>query len=97
MPLNTSRFDAAEYIQTPEDVAFFLEAAFQEPDAGHIAHALGIVARSQGMAALAEKTGLSRQALYKSLCEDGNPTLDTVIRLMGALGLHLTVRTPEHA
>lgn len=97
MTLKTLPFDLADGIDTAEDVAFFLEAAFEGGDAGHIANALGIVARSKGMSALAEKTGLSRQALYKGLSAGGNPSLDTTLKVMSALGLQLTVKEPEAA
>jgi probable addiction module antidote protein len=89
MAKKTLPLDPADLIETPEDVARFVEAAFEDGTAAEIAHALGAVARSKGMAALAEQTGLSRQALYKTLADDGNPTLDTFLRIIRALGLKL--------
>lgn len=97
MPLSTSRFDAAQFLETPEDVAIFLEDAFDEGNPSDIAHALGTVARSRGMTALAEQTGLTRQALHKALSENGNPTLDTLLKVIAALGLKLTPRVIEAA
>jgi probable addiction module antidote protein len=97
MALKTIPFDPAAHIETPEDVAYFLEAAFEDSDAAHIGHALGVVARSRGMTALAEKTGLSRQALYKALDEGGNPSLDTLLKVFDALGLRLSVKLAEPA
>ena len=97
MALKTIPFDPADGIQTAEDVAFFLEAAFEDCDPAHIAHAIGVVARSRGMSALAEKTGLSRQALYKALDERGNPSLDTLLKVFNALGLRLSVKLSETA
>ncbi len=94
MTVKTLPLDPAELIETPEDVAHFLEAAFEDGTAEEIAHALGTVARSRGMGALADKTGLSRQALYKSLADDGNPTLETFLKVIRALGLKLV---PEAA
>jgi probable addiction module antidote protein len=92
--VRTSTFDAADYINTPEDVATFLQAAFDEAfeanDPGFIAHALGIVARSKGMTQIAEKSGRSREQLYKSLSLEGNPTLATTINVMRELGVKLT-------
>jgi probable addiction module antidote protein len=92
--VKTSPFDAADYINTPEDVAAFLQAAFDEAfeanDPGFIAHALGVVARSKGMTQIAEKSGRSREQLYKSLSLDGNPTLATTINVMRELGVKLT-------
>lgn len=92
--VKTFPFDPADNIETPEDVALFLEAAFDEAfdadDPGLIADALGIVARSRGMTQIAEKTGRSREQLYKSLSADGNPTLATTMSVMRALGVKLT-------
>ena len=61
-------------------------------DPKHIAAALGNSARSKGMSEIARKTGLGRQALYKSLSEDGNPTLETLVAVLSVLGLELTVQ-----
>ena len=84
------RFDAADYLKTPERIAAYLEAAFEDAeDAGDIARALGTVARAIGMTALAERTGLSRQQLYKALSEKGNPTTGTLLSVMRAYGLRL--------
>jgi probable addiction module antidote protein len=87
----TTRFDAAKYIDTPEAVAAFLEDALESGDAGYVAHALGILARSKGMKMVAEKAGLGRESLYKGLKEGANPQLDTVLKVVQALGLRLTI------
>jgi probable addiction module antidote protein len=85
-------FDPANYLETEEDILFYLEAAMEGNDAKHIASALGNIARSKGMSEIACKAGLGRQALYKALSEDGNPTLETLVAVLGALGLELTVQ-----
>lgn len=85
-------FDPANYLETGEDVLFYLEAAMVGNDPRHIARALGDVARSKGMSEIARMTGLGRQALYTALSESGNPTLETLTAVLGALGLELTVR-----
>lgn len=97
MALKTTKFDAAEYLETADDVAHFLESAFEDNDPAGIAHALGIVARSHGMTDVADKAGVSRQALYKVLTEDGNPGLVTVIGVMKALGFKLVPERIEEA
>lgn len=98
MPLKTSRFDAAEVLDTPEAIEAFLEDAFESGDASYITHALGVVARAKGMTQLADDTGLSRQALYKALSADGHPEFETVLKVSMALGFRLTPeRIPEHA
>jgi probable addiction module antidote protein len=93
--IETRLWDAAEFLNTPEDVAMILEEAFigarEDNDPGLIADALGVVARSQGMSAIAEKTGRSRESLYRALSADGNPTLSTLVEVLDALGLRLAV------
>ena len=89
MTTTTLPLDIAAHIETPEDVALFLEASFDGGTPGEISHALGIVARSKGMAALAEKAGVPRQTLYKALSAEGNPSLDTFVKIIRALGLKL--------
>jgi probable addiction module antidote protein len=89
--METRPFDAANYLETEEDILYFLEAAMEGNDAKHIASALGDVARSKGMTEIAKKSGLGRQALYNALSENGNPTLETLVAVLGALGLELTV------
>jgi probable addiction module antidote protein len=85
-------YDSADLIETEEDILYYLEAAMEGNDPKHIARALGDVARSKGMTEIAKKTGLGRQALYAALSENGNPTLETLTSVLGALGLELTVQ-----
>lgn len=91
MALKVLLFDPAEHLETEEDILHYLEAAMEGNDAKHIASALGDVARSKGMTEIAKKSGLGRQALYNALSENGNPTLETLTAVLGALGLELTV------
>ena len=85
-------FDPSNHLETEEDVLYYLEAAMEGNDPKHIASALGDVARSKGMTKLAKKAGLGRQELYSALSENGNPTLETLVAVLGALGLELTVQ-----
>ncbi|QYU69590.1 putative addiction module antidote protein [Leptolyngbya sp. 15MV] len=85
-------FDASRYLETEEDILYYLEDAMEGNDPKHIASALGDVARSKGMTEIAKKAGLGRQALYAALSENGNPTLETLTAVLGALGLELTVQ-----
>ena len=89
--LKTTPFDPAEYLKTDAACAEFLQAAFEEGDPADIARAFGIVARARGMTKLAKETGLTREALYRTLSEEGNPTLDTLLKVSKAFGMHLTV------
>jgi probable addiction module antidote protein len=92
MALKVFPFDPAVHLETEEDILCYLEAAMEGNDPKHIAAALGDVARSRGMTEIATKAGLGRQALYNSLSENGNPTLETLIAVLGTLGLELTVQ-----
>jgi probable addiction module antidote protein len=91
--LVSTPFDAAKYIREPEDVIDFLNDAFESGHASYIAAVLGDVARSEGMTKLAKKTGVNRQALYTALSESGNPTLETLLKVMTALGIRLKCET----
>ena len=85
----TSPYDVAEHLRTREEMAAYLEASIEEAggDAAFVAKALGDIARARGMAQVASDAGLSRESLYKALSGDRNPTFDTVLRVVGALGL----------
>ena len=87
----TSPYDVAEHLRTPEEMAAYLEVSIEEADgdAAFIAKALGDIARAKGMSQVACDAGLSRESLYKALSGDRNPRLDTVLRVVGALGLKL--------
>jgi len=84
-------FDAANYLNTVEDVAAYLEAIIDEADDDPtaIARALGSIARSRNFSQIARQAGMSREGLYKALSADGNPSLATVVRVSHALGLRL--------
>jgi probable addiction module antidote protein len=85
-------YDPAEDLTSDGAIATFMAEAFASEDAGYIAHALGVVARAKGTAQIARETGLSREQLYRSFSENGNPTLKTTIAAMKALGIELTAK-----
>ncbi len=89
--LKTRPWDSASHLKTEEDVANYLEAVFEDGDPALIAHALGVVARSKGMARIAKKTGLGRESLYKALSRDGHPEFMTILKVVHALGLKMTI------
>ncbi len=82
-------YDPAEDLGSDEAVATFMSEAFATGDVGYVAHALGVVARAKGMSQIARQTGLSREQLYRSFSENGNPTLKTTLAVMKALGVDL--------
>ena len=85
----TRIWDAAEYLETEEDMIAYLEAALEENDPALIAAALGDITRAKGMTQIAKKTGLGRESLYKALSPGGNPEFSTVLKVVSALGLKL--------
>jgi probable addiction module antidote protein len=85
-------YDPAVALDSPEAIAIFMVDAFETGDAAYIAKALGVVARAKGMTEIARETGLSREQLYRSFSEKGNPTLKTTLAVMRALGLDITAK-----
>jgi len=87
----TVAYDVAEQLRTPEEMAAYLDAWFEEApdDAAGIARALGDIARARGMTQVARDAGLSRESLYKALSENGNPSFATVLKVARALGVRL--------
>jgi probable addiction module antidote protein len=90
-----TRFDAAEFLKTPEEMAAYLDACFEE-DAGDgvlIRAALNDIARAKGMTQIARDAGLGRESLYKALGSTGNPEFATIMKVIKALGLRLHAST----
>jgi len=87
----TTRYDVAEHLRTPEEMAAYLEACLQQAggDAAFIAKALGDIARAKGMSQVARDAGLSRESLYKALSGERSPGFDTILKVIDALGLRL--------
>ena len=92
MASKLTSYDPAEDLVSDEAIAIFMAEAFQTNDAAYIAHALGVVARAKGIAQIAGQTGLSREQLYRSFSEHGNPTLKTTLAVMKALGIELSAK-----
>lgn len=98
MQTNTTRYDVAEHLRTPEEMAAYLEACMDgaNGDAAFIAKALGDIARAKGMTQVARDAGLSRESLYKALSGDRAPGFDTILKVMGALGLELHAQAAQN-
>ena len=89
----TTKYDIAEHLRTPEEMAAYLETCLEESqgDGAFVAKALGDIARAKGMTQIARDTGLSRESLYKALSGDRMPSFDTILKVVQALGLELRV------
>ena len=97
MALKTTKWDLADYILTPEDVIEHVRLAFEDGDPAFIARILGDVARSKGATEIARRSGVSRETIYKSLTKDGDPRLSTLVGVLRALGLDLSVKVHQEA
>lgn len=86
-----SRWDVADYLDTEEDMALYLDACLEDDpgDGSLIRTALGDIARARGMTQLAHDTGLTREGLYKALSTEGNPAFSTIFKVIRALGVKL--------
>lgn len=91
MTIKTTKWDGADFLDTPEAIASYLEAAFEDGDAKVIAHALGNVARAKGISQIAKDAGVTRAGLYKALSADGDPRLTTFLGVLKSLGLTVSV------
>lgn len=89
--MKTRPFDPVEFIDGPEAEAAILADAFETGDAGYIAHALGVIARARGISELARQAGVSRPTLYAAIGGDGDPKLSTLLSLLKALGVTISV------
>ena len=92
MTVTTTRFDPSEYLDRTEDHIELLNEALETSNPRVIVHAIGTIARARGMSDLAQATGLGRSTLYKAIADDANPTIDTLVKVLDALGLDLQAR-----
>jgi len=94
-PIETHPWDAAEHLETAEDMAAYLDAALEDGDVALVVAALGDIARAKGMAQISRETGLGRESLYKALSTTGNPEFGTVLKVARALGMQFRMQPAE--
>lgn len=97
MPIKTTLWDPTAILTSDEAILEYLEVVFEDGDLSMIAVALGDIAKAKGMTSVAKEAGITREALYKSLSEKGDPKLSTLLGVMKALGLQLTVTQANKA
>lgn len=95
--VKTTRFDAADYLDSPETIAAYLNEAFATNDSAFISLAIGDVARAKGMTVVAAEAGLARESLYKSLNGTTKPEFDTVRRVLDSLNVRLVAEPKDDA
>lgn len=91
MTIKTTPFDMSDYLDSPEMIQEYIQAAIEDGDPVALRLALADVAKAKGMSNIAADTKLNRQNLYKSLSENGNPSFNTINKVMKACGLKLQV------
>lgn len=91
MAIKTKPFDIAEHLETDDDIRKFLKEVSETGNTSDFIHALNVAARARGMSEIAEKAGVTRASLYKSLADDGNPRFETINKVVEALGCKLTI------
>jgi probable addiction module antidote protein len=92
MALKTIPYDTSEHVASTEAEAELLSDALETGDAKYIAHVLGVIARARGMTSIAKEAGVTREALYKALSEQGDPRLSTLLGVLKALRMQLTAK-----
>ena len=97
MALKLKKWDVTEHMDTEEYISEYLKAAFESGNISEITRALSDVARARNMTDLAGKMGISRQGLYKTLSENGNPEFATIQKLITVLGLQMSITVPARA
>ena len=95
--IETTKFDSADYLNTAEAIAAYLEAYLEDGSPEELRSALDTVARSHGISDLSRRSGITRPGIYKALSQDGNPSFETVRSILGAMGLRLAVEPVEAA
>lgn len=85
----------AEVLDTKEDIIACLEVALAETDTKFLFETLGALTRSEGMARVAKELGITREGLYKSLSPNGNPSFETVLKLLDLLGFQLVIQQKQ--
>ena len=93
--METTAFDAADYLDSAEAVAAYLDAYLEDSTPEELRRALDTVARSHGISDLSRRSGVTRAGIYKALGEDGNPSFETIRSILAAMGLRLTVEPAE--
>ena len=89
--MDTSKFDIADYLDSKEMIAEYLNTVLEEGDTSDVITAIGYIAKSIGMTKIAEETGLSRPSLYKALSEGAKPQFETIMKVLRAIGGQISV------
>lgn len=95
--LRVSHFDPIAYLDSEEAIAAYIEAVFEENDQELLMTALRHVVKAQGVSVVAKAAGVGRESLYKTLAPGSSPRLETVLKLLTALGLRMKVTAVKNS
>jgi probable addiction module antidote protein len=95
MMVKTSKFDVADYLKSPEQIAAYLTEALETGDTVFVCTAIDTIARAKGMSNVARATGLGRESLYKSLSGNTKPEFDTIAKVVNSFGIKLVAQPIE--
>ncbi|MAZ28147.1 MAG: putative addiction module antidote protein [Cytophagaceae bacterium] len=94
--MSTSKFDIADYLDSKEMIAEYLNTVLEDGDSKDIINAIGHVAKAIGMTKISEETGLSRPSLYKALSDGAKPQFATIMKVLKAIGGQIQVNPVTH-
>lgn len=92
MSTEITDYDTSEYLENEQDIIAYLNAIAEYDDPALMQAALGNVAKARGMTQIAKDAGVGRESLYKSLSKDGNPSFQTIAKVIHVLGGRLTIQ-----
>ena len=90
--MSTTKFDIADYLESKEMIAEYLNTVLEEGNSSDVINAIGHIAKAMGMSKIAEETGMSRPSLYKALSEGAKPQFETIMKVLKAIGGQLNVK-----
>ncbi|MCL6219700.1 addiction module antidote protein [Zunongwangia pacifica] len=90
--MTTTRFDIADYLDSEEMIAEYLNTVLEDGDSADLIIAIGHIAKSIGMTKIAERTGMSRPSLYKALSDGAKPQFETIMKVLKAIGGQISVK-----
>ena len=89
--METSKFDIADYLDSNEMIAEYLNAVLEEGNDADVITAIGHIAKAVGMTKIANETGMSRPSLYKALSDGAKPQFETIMKVLKAIGGQISV------
>ncbi len=95
MKTRVSKLDVSEYLDSEEMIAEYLSVIIEDGDQELLLSAIGDIAKARGMKAIAERSGLGRESLYKAFAPGAKPRFETILKVLKAMGISLRFRAPK--